>query len=355
MDYGSSESSVLTSAPKVNERRRKAQKQERTRRQTHARQCGGLLKHALSDIERPDTISGETIEIQHGRLQAEAAAADILARARADGGKVSDGDVLRVFRLWSFKKNDIRVNVIPEGQHWVYSDTIGLIRDRCGKFIMTGPTKAYPRVARLVNTWVRQCWTERSTQAFCCTSISVNSGYAAKLHRDRNNHGPSICKAIGDFSGGLLGYFAEDDRTMELRLLKRNHEHEAVYFYVKSAFQLFDGNRGHWVEPFEGERISFVFFTVGKYWKTNPDVLADLRDCGFEIPTSQTMAHAESLLPRPRGYGAKRLPKMASLPDMFGKAHPRPQVVKRAWEVPREASPKKDKGEHSVLDWLRRR
>ena len=140
---------------------------------------------------------------------------------------------------------------------------------------------------------------------------------------------------------------------MELRLLKRNHEHEAVYFYVKSAFQLFDGNRGHWVEPFEGERISFVFFTVGKYWKTNPDVLADLRDCGFEIPTSQTMAHAESLLPRPRGYGAKRLPKMASLPDMFGKTHPRPQVVKRAWEVPREASPKKDKGEHNVLDWLR--
>ena len=341
------------SPAKADERPRKAQKREKRRLQKHASQCK-MLKHALSsEIERPETISGETIEIQHGRLQAEAAAAEILARAGAEGGKVTDGDVLLVFRLWSFRKNDIRVNVTPEGLQWVYSDTLGLIRDRCGQYIMTGPTKADPRVVRLVNAWMRHCWTERSPQTFCCTSISVNSGYAAKLHRDRNNHGPSICKAVGDFSGGLLGYFADDNRTMELRTLKQNHEHEAVYFHVKSAFQLFDGNRAHWVEPYEGERISFVFFTVGKYWKANPDVLADLRDCGFEIPTPESMAHAESLLPQPRGYGARRLPKMASLPDMFGKAQPRHQVVKRAWEVPREASPKKEKGEHNVLDWLR--
>ena len=139
---------------------------------------------------------------------------------------------------------------------------------------------------------------------------------------------------------------------MELRALKEHHDHEAVYFHVKSAFQLFDGNRGHWVEPFEGERISFVFFTVGKYFKASPDVLSALVDCGFEIPTPESMAHAESLLPRPRGYGAKRLPKMASLPDMFGTAHRRPPVVKRAWEVHRGAPPKKNR-EHNVLDLLR--
>ncbi len=343
----------LSASPgKADERPRKAQKRERRRLQKHAGQCK-MLKHALSDIERPDTISGETIEIQHGRLQAEATAADIIARVDAEGSKITDADVLRVFRLWSFRRNDIRVNVIPEGQQWVYSDTLGLLRDRCGRYLLTAPTKAYPRTVRLVNAWMKDCWTERAAHAFCCTSISVNAGYAAKLHRDRNNHGPSICKSIGDHSGGLLGYFAEDDKTVELCTLKEHHEQEAVYRHVKSAFQLFDGNRGHWVEPFEGERISFVFFTVGKYWKANPDVLADLRDCGFEIPMPESMAYAESLLPRPRGYGARRLPKMASLPDMFGKAHPRPQVVKRAWEVPTGASPKKDKGEHNVLDLLR--
>ena len=341
------------SASPADERPRKTRKREKRRFQKHA---DNILEHGLScEIERPDTISGETVEMQRGRLQAETAAADILARVNAERSKVTDRDVLLVFRLWCFRKNDIRANVIPEGMQWVYSDTLGLIRDRCGQYIMTAPTKAYPRVVRLVNAWMRHCWGERSQQTFCCTSTSVSSGYAARLHRDRNNHGPSLCKAVGDHTGGLLGYFAEDNSSMELRTLQQHHEHEAVYFHVKSAFRLFDGNRGHWVEPFEGTRISFVFFTVGKYFKASPAVLVDLRDLGFEIPTPESMAHAECLLPRPRGYGARQLPKMASLPDMFGKAHPRPPVVKRAWEVPRGASPKKDKTERNVLDLLKSR
>ena len=144
-----------------------------------------LQKYAPSEMDRPDPISGETIEIQHGRLQAEAAAADILARVDAEHSKVIDRDVSLVFRLWSFRKNGIRANVSPEGMQSVYSDTLGLIRDRCGQYIMTAPTKAYPCVVRLVNAWMRHCWTERLSHAFCCTSISVNSGYAAKLHRDK--------------------------------------------------------------------------------------------------------------------------------------------------------------------------
>ena len=71
-----------------------------------------MLERGLSsEIERPDTISGETMEIQRGRLQADAAAADILARTGAERIKISDADVLRVFRLWSFRRNDIRVNL----------------------------------------------------------------------------------------------------------------------------------------------------------------------------------------------------------------------------------------------------
>ena len=90
------------SASPADERPRKTQKREKRR----------LQKHATSEMDRPDPISGETIEIQHGRLQAEATAADIISR----GSRVTDADVLRVFRLWSFKRNDIRTNVIPEGQ-----------------------------------------------------------------------------------------------------------------------------------------------------------------------------------------------------------------------------------------------
>ena len=116
---------------------------------------------------------------------------------------------------------------------------------------------------RLVNRWMKD--NVKSETDFCCTSISVNMDYAAKLHRDSNNCGPSVCKAVGDFEGGRLGYFADDDNTIELPRLKADHKKDAVYLDVQSDFQLFDGNRAHWVEPFEGERLSFVFFCVSKY------------------------------------------------------------------------------------------
>ena len=157
---------------------------------------------------------------------------------------------------------------------------------------------------------------------FCCTSISVNMDYAAKLHRDSNNCGPSVCKSVGDFEGGRLGYFADDDNTIELPRLKADHKKDAVYLDVKSDFQLFDGNRAHWVEPFEGERLSFVFFCVSKYWKAKRDVLAQLEARGFALPTSEWLSHSESLLSQPRGYGSHQLPRMASLADMFGQPPP---------------------------------
>ena len=162
--------------------------------------------------------------------------------------------------------------------------------------------------------------------------------YAAKLHRDSNNCVPSVCKAVGDFEGGRLGYFPDDDNTMELPKLKADHEQEAVYLDVKSDFQFFDGNRAHWVEAFDGERLSFVFFSVSKYWKTKRDVLGALEERGFPVPTAEWNSHAETLLPQPRGYGFHQLPRMASLAEMFGQTPPR-VVVKRL--VPIETAPKK--------------
>ena len=243
-------------------------------------------------------LSGETAEIQHGRLMADAAARKILSRAE-NGGKINDQHILRVFRQWAFKKNDVRVNVIPEGEQWVFSDTLGLIRDRSGRFLLTGATKAYPSVVRLVTLWMKG--KVNSAIDFCCTSISVNKDYAARLHRDSNNCGPSISRANGNFKGGRLGCFADDDNTIELERLKTDYEGDAVYLDVKKDFHLFNGNCAHWVEPFEGDRLSFVFFCVSKYWKTKPSVLAQLEAREFPLPTSEWMSNADSLLPQTRG------------------------------------------------------
>ena len=99
-----------------------------------------------------------------------------------------------------------------------FSDTIGLLRDRCGQYMLTGPTKAYPRVVRLVNRWMIHG--VNSAIDVCCTSISVNMDYAAKLRRYDDNCGPSVCKAVDDVEGGRLGYYDDDDKAMELPGLK---------------------------------------------------------------------------------------------------------------------------------------
>ena len=101
----------------------------------------------------------------------------------------------------------------------VFSDTLGLMRDRFGKYMLTGPSR-YLEVCRVLNRWMK----DNVNSAFCCTSISVNMDYAAKLHRDSNNCGSSVCKAVGDFEGGRLGYYADDDNTMELPKLKADHK-----------------------------------------------------------------------------------------------------------------------------------
>ena len=116
---------------------------------------------------------------------------------------------------------------------------------------------------------------------------------------------------------------------------------------MRSDFQLFGCNRAHWVEPFEGERLSFVFFCVSKYWKAKRDVLAQLDTRGFPLPRAEWMSTAETLLTQPRGYGFHQLPKMASLAEIFGQPSPR-KVVKR--QVPCETS--HEKNQPSVIAML---
>ena len=39
------------------------------------------------------------------------------------------------------------------------------------------------------------------------TSVNVNKNYASKVHRDKNNLGPSVGLAVGSFTGGHLRYW----------------------------------------------------------------------------------------------------------------------------------------------------
>ena len=69
----------------------------------------------------------------------------------------------------------------------------------------------------------------------------------SRLHRDPANEGPPLVKAFGNCQGGKLRYFPGDDGRTPLHQLKRER---SVLLSAGAGPTLFDGNRGHEVNPF---------------------------------------------------------------------------------------------------------
>ena len=129
----------------------------------------------------------------------------------------------------------------------------------------------------------------------CIPADLSSNRYAARRHRDGNNAGPSLTRSFGNFSGGRLLYFPDDDRRRQLEDLRQQ---DAVPLNTRSGFLLFDGDRAHSVEPFEGERYSLVFFSIGSH-SARPR-----GDLPREIvyPTEDALRYFSSYITGPRGY-----------------------------------------------------
>ena len=127
-----------------------------------------------------------------------------------------------MLKAWAFARNTGRQNVMPQGKDFVWSDTVGLLRDRTGDIHVTGSSKRYPEVVQLLNAWLRGILLDE-IRSFTYTSINLNCNYAAKRHRDGNNFGPSLIAGGGKYTGGELGVW----------LLGRiNHHTSSVIFDI---------------------------------------------------------------------------------------------------------------------------
>jgi len=243
---------------------------------------------------------GESLIMRAHRLVAQREAKNALELAWKSNRKVSEADVLKVLHAWAFARNPFRQNVMPEGQQWVWSDTLGLIRDRVGDIHLTPPTRNYPEVAQLFNQYLLDRLPQ-GMESFKWTSLNVNCNYAARMHRDGNNFGPSFIKAFGDFTGGRLNYWPEDDRQVDK--LEQLKEEQAVEIDLKNNLALFSGNCAHSVGTFEGERYSIVYFTVGCYASAPTECTEALAELGMHVPAPDEDPYA--LLRRPLGYSAR--------------------------------------------------
>merc|ERR1712187_808577 len=178
------------------------------------REAARMLGISLQEL-RDDQDAKDELLLRMKRKQAEATAIDIHKQRSQTGRKITENDIFVVLNKWGYRKNITRPNVTPEGQHFVFSDTLGLVSDRKGNIMPTKYPLAYPNVTKVVCDFLTENL-PKDIPEFSFTGINVNKNYAGKRHRDCNNWGPSIIKAIGNFTGGNLNYYPNDDRERAL-------------------------------------------------------------------------------------------------------------------------------------------
>ena len=123
----------------------------------------------------------------------------------------------------------------------------------------------------------------------------MNYDYGARPHRDSNNAGVSLTRSMGNFTGGALQYWPDDDARYPIEALTAD---SAVTLDTKTSFCLFDGKRYHGVQDFEGERYSLVFFSVTSF----ADVPEECRKSLPEFPTEASLATYQRMLAPPKGF-----------------------------------------------------
>jgi hypothetical protein len=250
------------------------------------------------NIDLEEFSEGMLSQLDAARKSADNDASSLLAKK----AKITNADILKVLKKWAFHKNDVRLNVMPEGEKFVFSDTIGLVRTRDGRYMVNGITEAFPNVYHLLQKWLRDNTPKEYSQAFPSTSISLNYAYAAKIHRDQGNHGPSMGMAVGQFTGGKLRYWEHDDKGDGLELEDMAERVPPKVVDVSKGPKLFDGRRAHAVEAFKGSRYSLVFFSIGKYWRAPKPAVDFLAKYGAEFPSDKTMNYYITQCNRPKGY-----------------------------------------------------
>lgn len=266
-----------------------------------------MLGLSLNEISE-DKDAKDALLLRMRRTVAETCAKDILKQRRT----IVEADVLAVLRKWGFKKNYGRANVLPGEATFVFSDTVGLVCDFKG---CTGPTPytiPYPSVMRILTGYLKG-FDEPLVKNFAYTSININKNYAGRLHRDASNVGPSIIKAFGEFTGGKLNYWPNDDKSLtEVESLPKS---DAVKADLQENIAMFDGRRGHCVDPFKGERYTLVYFTAPRNDRAPAHKKsAMVKDCGFNFPTAHVTTQALKVLGEPLGYkGASRKPSRPQL------------------------------------------
>jgi len=230
--------------------------------------------------------NSESADIQTARIISN----EMAKRKLASGKTLTDDDAVAVLDVWGFAENSTRVNVMPEGAAFVHSDTLGVLRMRDGTYRIFDPTTRYEHFTKLICQWFTATQGKELPDDFGFTGININHNYAGKRHRDNGNEGPSAIKALGKFSGGKLNYFPKDAKKPGRCDVNDLDPKDSIAADLSKKWTLFNGNNGHGVQPFKGNRYSLVFFTTSKWFKIKEKERKTLTRLGFRVSSESSMA-----------------------------------------------------------------
>ena len=124
-----------------------------------------------------------------------------------------------------------------------------MIRDKNGALEVTWAASEAAAVVRTLNKYTYDSLPAHTREQFAWTSVVLNRDYGAALHKDSTNYGPFVVQAFGDFVGGRLGYFPEDNVLVDR--LEQLKAADCVCFDILKGSVLINGNCAHFVEDYK--------------------------------------------------------------------------------------------------------
>lgn len=207
-----------------------------------------------------------------------------------------------------------RNNVKPDDVPFIQAFPLGMVNNYCLGLCCSRTLKLWPNLTMLLTRFLAH-----NHPSFRYTTIQLNRDYAAKMHVDGNNHGPSYIIGFGDYKGGELWMMDKDgDVEMEVTESLRGFPQFKVGEKVKGSlvninkhWVKFDGNLPHQAMPFKGHRISIVYFSRKGFIRMSPDVHSSLHELGFLVPGEETLGDCTV---RAEAAAAQRLAAPAAAP-----------------------------------------
>ena len=201
---------------------------------------------------------------------------------------VSDEDARDVLRKWHFKSQRV-----PGEAAQIRSDTLGVTQTQAGRVNLCRVTSKHPAVFALLCRWLEDNLPREFKMSFHFTSIRIEHGSRTRPWRDRWCVGPAVTKSFGQFTGGQLLYWDNDDGAMEV---SEDNATTALAFDAKQEMVLFDPARCHKFESYEGERYSLMYFTALGFENLTLSKQRTLIDIGSVWPCKASNVYWSNLL-----------------------------------------------------------